>query len=123
MSSFFLQFFFFLGDYSQPLESFFTPSSLSQKLGLCKMFKLSGPIREGLDCFHCDVIGGFTAAPGLPIESLGLLAELTVGRRVVGGVHLLRRAIFRYLLHSWILRHIGSLYSRVGSNIRSGVSQ
>lgn len=101
---------------------FLTPSSLSQKLGLCKMFKLSGPIREGLDCFPCDVIGGLTAAPGLPIESLVLLAELTVGGRVVGGVHLLR-AILRYLLHSWILRHVGSLNTGVSSNVRSGVSQ
>lgn len=126
MSSFFFFFnsFSFLGDYSRPLESLFLlhPRPLKSR-GCAKVFKLSGPIREGRDCFHRDFISGFSTAPRRRKESLGLLAELTVGGRVVGGVHLLRRAIFRYLLHGGILRHVGSLYSRVGSNVRSWVSQ
>lgn len=123
----FLFFFFFLGDYSQPLESF--------------LFKLHPRFLKSRGCAKCSsclvqsekAVTVFTvmsssaashfAAPQLSIKSLGLLAELTVGGRVVGGVHLLRRAILRYLLHGRILRHVGSLYCRVGSNIRSWVSQ
>lgn len=53
---------FFFSVISQLLESIYTVLIFPpQTSGLCKKVHVSGPIKEGRDCYHCDVISN--AAP------------------------------------------------------------
>lgn len=82
---------------SQLLESIYCPHFPPQTSGLCKKVHVSGPIREGGECCHGDVIGNRSSALWLTERESGLK------RKTQTAEALIQKLIWKATLGSYYL--------------------